>query len=192
MPRKRPSVDDTRTQKAREELILGPSAVDLDVHDFSVRVAGLPLFRRTEDGNLSQALRLVVLADSAVGDVTFTVSDGDTTLDTARPGSTGAAPSCISSSPRFTSPARSASGSKPVAGSRSRQGWRSFPSANGRSSSSTIRTSTSATRTPRARCYSTTCSILTRSWIWPRPPTTGPRTRSSVGTWKPTGHSSTG
>ena len=84
MPRKRPSVDDTRTQKAREEIILGPSAVDLDVHDFTVRVAGLPLFRRTEDGDLSQALRLVVLADSAVGDVTFTVSDGDTTLDTAR------------------------------------------------------------------------------------------------------------
>ena len=84
MPRKRPSVDDPRTQKAREEMILGPSAVDLEVHDFSVRVAGLPLFRRTENGDLSQALRLVVLAESAVGDVTFTVSDGDTTLDTAR------------------------------------------------------------------------------------------------------------
>jgi hypothetical protein len=84
MPRKRPSVDDTRTQKAREELILGPSADVLEVHDFSVRVRSLPLFRRTENGNLSQALQLMVMAESAVGDVTFTVSDGDTTLDTAR------------------------------------------------------------------------------------------------------------
>jgi hypothetical protein len=84
MPRKHPLGDDLRTQKAREELIQGPSAVDLDVHDFSVRVAGLPLFRRTEEGNLCQALRLVVLAESVAGDVTFTVSDGDTTLDTAR------------------------------------------------------------------------------------------------------------
>ncbi|MDQ3182501.1 MAG: hypothetical protein M3Q62_02955, partial [Actinomycetota bacterium] len=84
MPRKRPAGDDLRTQKAREEMIQGPSAVDLDVHDFSVRAVGLPLFRRTEDGNLSQVLRLVVLAESVAGDVTFTVSDGDTTLDTAR------------------------------------------------------------------------------------------------------------
>jgi hypothetical protein len=65
-------------------MILGPSADVLVVHDFSVRVGSLPLLRRTENGDLSQALRLVVLADSAVGDVTFTVSDGDTILDTAR------------------------------------------------------------------------------------------------------------
>jgi len=84
MSRKRPSGDDPRTRKAREEMIQGPSAVDLDVHDFSVRVADVPLFRRTEEGNLSQVLRLVVLAESVAGDVTFTVSDGDTTLDTAR------------------------------------------------------------------------------------------------------------
>src|SRR5215207_1148196 len=84
MPRKRPSGEDLRTRRAREEMILGPSAIDLDVHDFSVRVAGLPLFRRMEDGSLSQVLRLVVLAESVAGDVTFTVSDGDTTLDTAR------------------------------------------------------------------------------------------------------------
>src|SRR5688572_27490427 len=84
MPRKRPSGDDLRTRRAREELIQGPSVVNLDVHDFSVRVGSLPLFRRTENGNLSQVLRLVVLAESMIGDVTFTVSDGDTTLDTAR------------------------------------------------------------------------------------------------------------
>ena len=84
MPSKRPAGDDLRTRKASEEMIQGPSAVDLDVHDFSVRVAGLPLFRRTEDGNLSQVLRLVVLAESVAGDVTFTVSDGDTTLDMIR------------------------------------------------------------------------------------------------------------
>ena len=83
MPRKRPSGDDLRTRRAGEELTQGPAAVDLDVHDFSVRVGSLPLFRRTENGDLSQVLRLVVLAESAVGDVTFTVSDGDTTLDTA-------------------------------------------------------------------------------------------------------------
>ena len=65
-------------------MIEGPSAVDLDVHDFSVKVASLPLFRRTEDGDLSQVLRLVVLAGYTVGDETFTVSDGDTTLDTAK------------------------------------------------------------------------------------------------------------
>jgi Glycosyl hydrolases family 38 N-terminal domain/Glycosyl hydrolases family 38 C-terminal domain len=65
-------------------MILGPSAIDLDVHDFSVRAGSMPLFRRTEDGDLSQALRLVVLAESVAGDVTFTVSDGDTTLDTTR------------------------------------------------------------------------------------------------------------
>ena len=65
-------------------MIEGPSAVDLDVHDFSVKVASLPLFRRTEDGDLSQVLRLVVLAGYTVGDATFTVSDGDTTLDTAK------------------------------------------------------------------------------------------------------------
>jgi len=65
-------------------MIQGPSAVDLDVHDFSVRVLGLPFFRRTEDGRLSQALRLVVRAESGTGGVAFTVSDGNTTLDTAR------------------------------------------------------------------------------------------------------------
>src|ERR687898_298361 len=84
MPRKRPSGEGLRSRRAREEMILGPSAVDLEVRDFSVRVAGLPLFRRTEDGGLSQVLRLVVLAESVVGDVTFTVSDGDAILDTAR------------------------------------------------------------------------------------------------------------
>jgi hypothetical protein len=84
MPSKRPAGDDLRTQKAREEMIQGPSAVDLDVHDFSVRAVGLPLFRRMEDGILSQVLRLVVQAESAAGDVTFTVSDGDTTLARAR------------------------------------------------------------------------------------------------------------
>jgi hypothetical protein len=84
MPRKRVAGDDIRTRIARGEMIQGPSAVDLDIHDLSVRVAGLPLFRRKEDGNLSQVLRLVVLTESVVGDVTFTVSDGDTTLDTAR------------------------------------------------------------------------------------------------------------
>ena len=84
MPRKRPSGDDLRTQRAREELIQGPSAEVLDVHDFSLRAGSLPLFRRTENGDLSQALRLVVLADSAVGDVTFTVSDPNSTLDTAK------------------------------------------------------------------------------------------------------------
>ncbi len=65
-------------------MIEGPSAVDLDVHDFSVKVASLPLFRRTEVGDLSQVLRLVVLAGYTVGDATFTVSDRDTTLDTAK------------------------------------------------------------------------------------------------------------
>ncbi len=84
MPRKRPAGEDLRTRKAREEMIQGPSAIDLAVHDFSVKAVGLPLFRREEDGNLSQVLRLVVLAESAAGDVTFTVSDWDTTLDTAR------------------------------------------------------------------------------------------------------------
>jgi hypothetical protein len=53
MPSKRPAGDDLRTKKAREEMIQGPSAVDLDVHDFSVRAVGLPLFRRMEDGILS-------------------------------------------------------------------------------------------------------------------------------------------
>jgi hypothetical protein len=67
-------------------MIQGPSAVDLDVHDFSVRVGSLPLFRRAEDGRLSQGLRLAVRAESGAGDVTFTVSDGNTTLDTARIG----------------------------------------------------------------------------------------------------------
>ena len=65
-------------------MILGPSAVDLDVHDFSVRAVDLPLFRRTEEGNLSQVLRLVVLAESVAGDVAFMVSEGDTTLDMAK------------------------------------------------------------------------------------------------------------
>jgi Glycosyl hydrolases family 38 N-terminal domain/Glycosyl hydrolases family 38 C-terminal domain len=84
MPRKRPAVEDVRTRKAREEMIQGPSAVDLDVHDFSVRAGGLPLFRRKENGSLSQALRLVVRAESVAGDVAFTVSDGDAVLDTAK------------------------------------------------------------------------------------------------------------
>src|SRR5215203_4619094 len=84
MPRKRPIGEDPRTRSAREEMIQSPSGVDLDARDFSVRAVGLPLFRRTEDGNLSQVLRLVVLAEATAGDVTFTVSDGDTLLDSAR------------------------------------------------------------------------------------------------------------
>ena len=41
-----------------------------------MRAVGLPLFRRTEDGDILQVLRLVVQAESVAGDVTFTVSDG--------------------------------------------------------------------------------------------------------------------
>jgi hypothetical protein len=84
MSRKRPIGEDPRTRSAREEMIQSPSGVDLDARDFSVQAVGLPLFRRTEDGNLSQVLRLVVLAEATAGDVTFTVSDGDTLLDSAR------------------------------------------------------------------------------------------------------------
>src|SRR5215212_403137 len=83
MPRKRPAGGDPRTRGAREEMIQGPSGVDLDVHGFSMRAVNLPLFRRTEDGNLAQVLRLVVRAESMAGSVTFTVSDRATTLDTA-------------------------------------------------------------------------------------------------------------
>ncbi len=64
-------------------MIQGPAGVDLDVHGFSMRAVNLPLFRRTEDGNLAQVLRLVVRAESMAGSVTFTVSDRATTLDTA-------------------------------------------------------------------------------------------------------------
>jgi hypothetical protein len=84
MSRKRPIGEDPRTRSAREEMIQSPSGVDLEARDFSVQAVGLPLFRRTEDGNLSQVLRLVVLAEATAGDVTFTVSDGDTLLDSAR------------------------------------------------------------------------------------------------------------
>jgi hypothetical protein len=52
MPRRRPSGDDPRIQKAREELIQGPSAVYVNVHGFSVRAGSLPLFRRKEEGDL--------------------------------------------------------------------------------------------------------------------------------------------
>src|SRR5918993_935652 len=83
MPRKRPAGNDPRTRSAREEMIQRPSGLDLDVHGFSVRVMDLPLFRRTNEGNLSQVLRLVVLAEATAGDVTFTVSNGDAVLDTA-------------------------------------------------------------------------------------------------------------
>src|SRR5215210_7584160 len=84
MPRKRRAGDDPRMQDAREEMIQGPSGVDLDAHDFPVRAMDLPLFRRKEDGDLAQALRLVVLGESVAGDVTFTVSDGDILLDSTR------------------------------------------------------------------------------------------------------------
>jgi DNA/RNA-binding domain of Phe-tRNA-synthetase-like protein len=62
-------------------MIQGPSVVDLDVHAFSVRTVNLPLFRRTEDGNLSQVLRLVVLAESVAGEVTFVVPAGGFDLE---------------------------------------------------------------------------------------------------------------
>src|SRR5215210_4171612 len=84
MPRKRRAGDDPRMQDAREEMIQGPSGIDLDAHDFSVRAMDLPLFRRKEDGDLAQTLRLVVLAESVAGDVTFTVSDGGILLDSTR------------------------------------------------------------------------------------------------------------
>src|SRR5215211_6023704 len=84
MPRKRPVGEDPRTRSAREEMIQSPSGVDFDLDDFSLRAMDLPLFRRTEEGNLSQVLRLVVLAEATAGDVTFTVSDGDAVLDTVR------------------------------------------------------------------------------------------------------------
>ena len=192
MPRKRPSGDDPRTQRAREEMILGPSAVDLDVHDFSVRVAGLPLFRRTEDGDLSQVLRLVVLAESVAGDVTFTVSDGDTTLDTARAridrGSTLVhlfVPEVHE--PRTFSLRVEATGREPFEAEVEilpQRKWSVFLIHHSHLDIGYTDT--------QARYYSITCSIWTRSWIWSRPPTTGRRMRSSVGTWKPTGHCSTG
>ena len=82
MPKRRAAIDDElRTRSAREEMIQGPSGLELDVNGLSVRVVGLPLFRREEDGALSQALRLVIEAESAAQDVAFTVLGGERTLD---------------------------------------------------------------------------------------------------------------
>jgi hypothetical protein len=82
MPQQRPAIDDLlRTQGPREEMIQGPSGLDYDAHGLSLRIVTPPLFRRSENGGLLQALRVVVQAGADAGDVTFSVADGATILD---------------------------------------------------------------------------------------------------------------
>ena len=82
MPQQRTTIDDVlRTQGAREEMIQGHSGLDREAHGLSFRILTPPLFRQSEDGSLHQALRVVVQARVNAGDVTFSLSDGDTLLD---------------------------------------------------------------------------------------------------------------
>jgi hypothetical protein len=83
----RPTIEDVllqdqlRTREPREELITGSSGFDFDVHGLSMRVVSLPLFRRSDKGELLQALRVMARAASDLGNVTFSLSAGGRTLD---------------------------------------------------------------------------------------------------------------
>jgi hypothetical protein len=73
--------DQLRTSGPREELIIGPSGLDFSVHGLSMRIVDLPLFRRSDEGELLQAIRIVVRAESDLGDVAFSLSNGGRVLD---------------------------------------------------------------------------------------------------------------
>lgn len=82
MPQQRPVIDDLlRIRGPREEMIQGPSGVDYDVRGLSLRIVTPPLFRRSQNGGLLQALRVVVKAKADAGDLTFSVADGSKILD---------------------------------------------------------------------------------------------------------------
>jgi len=73
--------DQLRTHGPREELIKGPSGIDFSVHGLSIRIVDLPLFRRSEAGELLQAIRVSARAESDLGEVGFSLSDGVSILD---------------------------------------------------------------------------------------------------------------
>ena len=83
----RPTIEDVlledqlRTHGPREELIKSPLGIDFSVHGLSIRVVDLPLFRRSDEGELLQAIRVVARAESDLGDVVFSVSDHGRILD---------------------------------------------------------------------------------------------------------------
>lgn len=82
MAQRRPNIDDLLPARGlREELLRGPSGIDFETQGMSIRVVNLPLFRWTEDGNLAQALRVIVQAHSEMGEVIFSVFEGKTLLD---------------------------------------------------------------------------------------------------------------
>jgi hypothetical protein len=73
--------DQLRTREPREELIQGSSGLDFSVQGLSMRVVDLPLFRRSDEGELLQTLRVTARAESDLGDVTFSLAAGGRTLD---------------------------------------------------------------------------------------------------------------
>ena len=190
MPRKRPSGDDLRTQRAREEMIEGPSAVDLDVHDFSVKVQARPSSAEQRLGIYRRSCGWWCWPVTRLETQPYGLRRGyhpryGQSQDRRRPHPRASLRSRGLRAPHVQSQGRG-HGQEPF-------------EAGGDTSPAQMVGLPRPPFAPRHRLHghpelgaTAPPSISTRSWIWPRPPTTGPRMRSSVGTWKPTGHCYTG
>ena len=70
--------------RIRRGLIDATAGTDLATGQLSLRVSNLPLFQRSADGQLRQAVRVWARAESALDAVTFTLRHGDAIVDRVR------------------------------------------------------------------------------------------------------------
>lgn len=78
--------------RIRDSLIAGTAGVEITTDALSARVSDVPLFQRTEDGQLRQAIRISAQAETALDNVTWTLSHGESIVDRVT-GQVGASPS---------------------------------------------------------------------------------------------------
>ncbi|MDQ3512701.1 MAG: hypothetical protein M3462_03400, partial [Chloroflexota bacterium] len=67
--------------RIRAALIGDTAGFDIEVEGLSARVSDAPLFQRTEDGRLRQAVRVWVRAETEQEAIIWTISSGDTVID---------------------------------------------------------------------------------------------------------------
>ncbi|CAA9566682.1 MAG: Alpha-mannosidase [uncultured Thermomicrobiales bacterium] len=67
--------------RIRAALIGDTAGIDIEVDGLSARVSDVPLFRRTDDGRMVQAVRVWARAETEEEAITWTISSGDGVID---------------------------------------------------------------------------------------------------------------